>query len=134
MLSLPAASDETKRKMYSSILVVGGGLMFPGAQEFLQHRILNKMPPSFRRVVESVEVITRPKVGTLVLLCGLLQAAWPVCPDPVPLSQDMDPRLIAWKGGAVLACLDTTQEMWIYQQEWQRFGVRMLRERAAFVW
>ncbi|KAK2507879.1 hypothetical protein MC885_017038 [Smutsia gigantea] len=48
--------------------------------------------------------------------------------------QDMDPRLIAWKGGAVLACLDTTQELWIYQREWQRFGVRMLRERAAFVW
>ncbi|XP_076132578.1 actin-related protein 8 [Alosa pseudoharengus] len=102
------ASDETKRKMYSSILVVGGGLLFHGAQEFLQHRILNKMPPSFRRVVENVEVITRPK--------------------------DMDPRLIAWKGGAVLACLDTTQEMWIHQCEWQRFGVRMLRERAAFVW
>ncbi|KAJ8265187.1 hypothetical protein COCON_G00142860 [Conger conger] len=102
------ASDETKRKMYSSILVVGGGLMFHRAQEFLQHRILNKMPPSFRRVVENVEVITRPK--------------------------DMDPRLICWKGGAVLACLDTTQEMWIYQREWQRFGARMLRERAAFVW
>ncbi|XP_041128896.1 actin-related protein 8-like [Polyodon spathula] len=102
------ASDETKKKMYSSILVVGGGLMFHGSQEFLQHRILNKMPPSFRRVVENVEVITRPK--------------------------DMDPRLIAWKGGAVLACLDTTQELWIYQREWQRFGVRMLRERAAFVW
>ncbi|MGH0140671.1 UNVERIFIED_CONTAM: hypothetical protein FKN15_037779 [Acipenser sinensis] len=102
------ASDETKKKMYSCILVVGGGLMFHGSQEFLRHRIFNKMPPSFRRVVENVEVITRPK--------------------------DMDPRLIAWKGGAVLACLDTTQELWIYQREWQRFGVRMLRERAAFVW
>lgn len=56
------ASDETKRKMYSSILVVGGGLMFHGAQEFLLHRIINKMPPSFRRLVDSVEVITRPKV------------------------------------------------------------------------
>ncbi|KAL7827600.1 hypothetical protein SRHO_G00333180 [Serrasalmus rhombeus] len=102
------ASDETKRKMYSSILVVGGGLLFHGAQEFLQHRILNKMPPSFRRLVENVEVITRPK--------------------------DMDPRLTAWKGGAVLACLDTTQELWIHQREWHRFGARMLRERAAFVW
>ncbi|XP_068195966.1 actin-related protein 8 [Antennarius striatus] len=102
------ASDETKRKMYSSILVVGGGLMFHGAQDFLLHRIINKMPPSFRRLVDNVEVITRPK--------------------------DMDPRLISWKGGAVLACLDTTQEMWIHQREWQRFGVRMLRERAAFVW
>ncbi|XP_068109767.1 actin-related protein 8 [Hyperolius riggenbachi] len=101
-------SDDTKKKMYSSILVVGGGLMFHKAQQFLQHRILNKMPPSFRRVVENVEVITRPK--------------------------DMDPRLVVWKGGAVLACLDTTQELWIYQREWQRFGVRMLRERAAFVW
>uniref|UniRef100_A0A8C5BHL4 Actin-related protein 8 n=1 Tax=Gadus morhua TaxID=8049 RepID=A0A8C5BHL4_GADMO len=102
------ASDETKRKMYSSILVVGGGLMFHGAQEFLLHRIINKMPPSFRRLVDNVEVITRPK--------------------------DMDPWLISWKGGAVLACLDTSQEMWIHQREWQRFGVRMLRERAAFVW
>lgn len=58
--------------MYSSILVVGGGLMFHKAQEFLQHRILNKMPPSFRRIIENVDVITRPK--------------------------DMDPRLISWKG------------------------------------
>ena len=57
-----AASDDTKKKMYSSILVVGGGLMFHKAQEFLQHRILNKMPPSFRRIIENVEVITRPKV------------------------------------------------------------------------
>lgn len=59
---LLTGSDETKRKMYSSILVVGGGLMFHGAQEFLLHRIINKMPPSFRRLVDNVEVITRPKV------------------------------------------------------------------------
>ncbi len=36
--------------------------MFHGAQEFLLHRIINKMPPSFRRLVDNVEVITRPKV------------------------------------------------------------------------
>lgn len=66
-LFLLTASDETKRKMYSSILVVGGGLMFHGAQEFLLHRIINKMPPSFRRLVDNVEVITRPKVTGDVL-------------------------------------------------------------------
>uniref|UniRef100_A0A8D3AJQ3 Actin-related protein 8 n=1 Tax=Scophthalmus maximus TaxID=52904 RepID=A0A8D3AJQ3_SCOMX len=102
--SIDCCGKEGRR--YSEIM--GGGLMFPGAQEFLLHRIINKMPPSFRRLVDNVEVITRPK--------------------------DMDPRLISWKGGSVLACLDTTQEMWIHQREWQRFGVRMLRERAAFVW
>ncbi|KAL1269166.1 hypothetical protein QQF64_031455 [Cirrhinus molitorella] len=47
--------------MYSCILVVSGGLLFHGAQEFLQHRILNKMPPSFHCLVENVDVITRPK-------------------------------------------------------------------------
>lgn len=62
-----AASDETKRKMYSSILVVGGGLMFHGAQEFLLHRIINKMPPSFRRLVDNIEIITRPKVMQCLL-------------------------------------------------------------------
>lgn len=57
--------------MYSSILVVGGGLMFHGAQEFLLHRIINKMPPSFRRLVDNVEVITRPKVNILVCVSAL---------------------------------------------------------------
>lgn len=66
-----SASDDTKKKMYSSILVVGGGLMFHKAQEFLQHRILNKMPPSFRRIIENVDVITRPKVGCCILQVGL---------------------------------------------------------------
>lgn len=54
--------------MYSSILVVGGGLMFHGAQEFLLHRIINKMPPSFRRLVDNVEVITRPKVSWDIII------------------------------------------------------------------
>uniref|UniRef100_UPI00358F88E1 actin-related protein 8 n=1 Tax=Myxine glutinosa TaxID=7769 RepID=UPI00358F88E1 len=101
-------SEETKKKMYSTILVVGGGLLFPGAQQFLQYRILNKMPPSFRRLIDTLDVITKPK--------------------------DMDPRQTVWKGGAVLACLDTTQELWIHQREWTRFGVRLLRERAPFLW
>lgn len=68
-----SASDDTKKKMYSSILVVGGGLMFHKAQEFLQHRILNKMPPSFRRIIENVDVITRPKVCCLVVQVGLYE-------------------------------------------------------------
>lgn len=72
-LTVFSASDDTKKKMYSSILVVGGGLMFHKAQEFLQHRLLNKMPPSFRRIIENVEVITRPKVSRLWCKLGCLQ-------------------------------------------------------------
>lgn len=73
-----SASDDTKKKMYSSILVVGGGLMFHKAQEFLQHRILNKMPPSFRRIIENVDVITRPKVSWFLIQVGQysMKPAW----------------------------------------------------------
>lgn len=48
--------------------------MFHKAQEFLQHRILNKMPPSFRRI-ENVDVITRPK-GMLYMV--QVQTLFPV--------------------------------------------------------
>ncbi|GLD45819.1 actin-related protein 8 [Lates japonicus] len=48
--------------MYSSILVVGGGLMFHGAQEFLLHGLSAKMPPhSTGRLVNNVEVIPTTK-------------------------------------------------------------------------
>ncbi|XP_033102471.1 actin-related protein 8-like [Anneissia japonica] len=103
------SSEETKKKMYSCILVVGGGLgLFQGAVDMLQYRIQSKMPPSFRAVVDKVEVICK--------------------------SKDMDPRLTVWKGGAVLSCLDTAQELWIKQKEWKAMGLKVLRERSPFVW
>ena len=48
--------------------------------------------------------------------------------------QEMDPRTICWKGGAVLSILDSAQELWISQREWTSIGVRVLRERSPFIW
>lgn len=50
------------------------------------------------------------------------------------LTQDLEPGMIAWKGAAVLSFLDTCEELWIKQEEWERAGVRLLRERVPFVW
>ncbi|XP_070558139.1 actin-related protein 8-like isoform X2 [Ptychodera flava] len=102
------SSDETKKKMYATILVVGGGLLFQGAQETLHYRVVCGIPQHFRHQVESVEVLCK--------------------------SKDLDPRLTCWKGGAVLSCLDTSQELWIRQREWRQFGLKVLRERSPFVW
>ncbi|XP_035664129.1 actin-related protein 8-like [Branchiostoma floridae] len=102
------ASDETKKKMFSCILVVGGGMKFPGAQNFLLHRVRSQLPAKYRNIADTMEVITRPK--------------------------DQDPQMVCWKGAAVLACLDTTQELWVGQREWRKFGIRILRERSPFVW
>jgi len=42
--------------------------------------------------------------------------------------------MTCWKGAAVMSCLDTANELWIGRTEWVRYGVRVLRERAPFLW
>ncbi|XP_065066274.1 actin-related protein 8-like [Rhopilema esculentum] len=101
-------SYETKRKMYSTILIVGGGMMFKGANNFLMRRVQAQVPTAFHFMRDQMEVITRPK--------------------------DMDPRTVCWKGGAVLSILDSAQELWINRKELNDFGVRILREKSAFQW
>ncbi|CAL1269551.1 unnamed protein product [Larinioides sclopetarius] len=98
--------DELKLKMYSCILVVGGGMMFNGIHTWLRNRLQVQIPIMFRN--EQFEIITRPK--------------------------DMDPRVTVWKGAALMSCLDTAQELWIKQKEWAKYSVKVLREKAPFTW
>lgn len=62
-----SASDESKRKMYNSVLLIGGGFMFTGAAAMLQSRLQAKLPLAFRKLVDQVEVIAKPKVCTLIV-------------------------------------------------------------------
>lgn len=48
--------------------------------------------------------------------------------------KDMDPSMVAWKGAAIMSCLESAQELWIRPPEWRKIGVRLLRERAPFYW
>ena len=58
-----AENDDTKKRMYSCVLVVGGGLMFPMAQSWLQYLIWTQMPGAFRLQLETQDIITNPKVN-----------------------------------------------------------------------
>nr|XP_039249970.1 actin-related protein 8-like [Styela clava] len=103
--------DELKRRMYSCILVVGGGLAhFAGADQYLRHRIKLLIPntPLKSLMVGQVDVVVKPK--------------------------DQDPSIVAWKGGSVLSCLDNAQECWVTNSEWNKFGLKLLRERSPFIW
>ena len=51
-----------KKRMYSCILVVGGGLLFPAADSWLQYLVWTRMPGAFRLQLETQDVITSPKV------------------------------------------------------------------------
>ena len=57
-----SASLDVKKKLYGSVLVVGGGLSFPGAPLMLQQRLYSKLPPMFQRSSDAIEVCSNPKV------------------------------------------------------------------------
>ena len=53
--------------MYSSILLVGGGLMFEGVESLLQYRVWLNLPQPYRQSA-NVNVVSRSKVS-LSLVC-----------------------------------------------------------------
>ncbi|KAJ8949260.1 hypothetical protein NQ318_022773 [Aromia moschata] len=99
-------NEDLKRKMYGCILVVGGGMKFSGIATWLQNRISLQIPYLYR--AEQLDIITNPR--------------------------DMDSAMVAWKGACIMSCLETAHELWIQAGEWEKFGVRILRERAPFSW
>ena len=58
-------NEDMKKRMYSCIVVVGGGLAFTGAQAWLQYLLWIQMSPQVRLSLETMDVYTRPKVRTI---------------------------------------------------------------------
>ncbi|KAF9329600.1 actin-like protein arp8 [Podila minutissima] len=100
-------SEERSKKLYGSIILVGGGGMIKGFDHVLEDRLFQALPATLT-TVEKVEVLPSPR--------------------------EMDPRLLVWKGGSVLGKLETAKELWIKPLEWELLGHKILRDRALFVW
>ncbi|XP_053687673.1 actin-related protein 8 [Sabethes cyaneus] len=98
-------NDELKRKMYGCILVVGGGMKFTGISNWLQNRVALKIPLIYR---SEHNIVTS--------------------------SKDIDQEITSWKGAAIMSCLESATELWITEPEWTRYGLRILREKAVFMW
>ena len=95
--------------MCSTILLTGGAHQFPGFAAFLQHRLSVRLAEALPSMAPlQVEVQVNPR--------------------------EMDPRMLAWKGGSVLARLESAREFWVTSKEWTHAGVRILRDRVPFVW
>lgn len=54
--------EEMKKRMFSNIVIVGGGLAFPGAQAWIHGMIWVQMPALIRLTLETMEIHTMPKV------------------------------------------------------------------------
>ncbi|RIB12504.1 hypothetical protein C2G38_2200470 [Gigaspora rosea] len=99
-----AATEERAKKFYGSIILVGGGALISGIHKMLENRIFSRTLP----FTDKFEILGSPR--------------------------DLDPRLLAWKGGSVMSKLEIVNELWINSNEWEELGVRCLREKALFVW
>lgn len=58
-----SGSTEVKHKLYGSVLIIGGGLAFPGAAAMLQARLELQLPGLVNRAAQTVEVFSNPRVS-----------------------------------------------------------------------
>ena len=49
----------------------------------------------------------------------------------IPPPRNMEPECLAWKGLAVLARLDSMQELWVRAADWDTLGYRALKEKRC---
>lgn len=104
---LRLGDTERIKRCASSIILSGGSHLFPGFSEVLFEKLLTKLPLNpFTSLVEA-------KI--------------------FPNARDLDARFLAWKGGAVFGKLESTAEAWITKEEWEKFGMRSIKEKISFI-
>ncbi|PIL24870.1 hypothetical protein GSI_12757 [Ganoderma sinense ZZ0214-1] len=101
-----AGGDEKIRKYLQAVLVIGGSALVPGMAHALESRLQAIATPLVPNM-EKVQIIPPPK--------------------------DVDPRVLAWKGAAVLGKMDGVADLWVSKADWELFGMRALKERCFYL-
>ncbi|CCM00587.1 uncharacterized protein FIBRA_02623 [Fibroporia radiculosa] len=101
-----AGGDEKIRKYLQAVLIIGGTALVPGMAHALESRLQAIATPLVPNM-EKVQIIPPPK--------------------------DVDPRVLAWKGAAVLGKMDGVADLWITAADWDILGMRGLKERCFFL-
>ncbi len=57
------ASQEMKKKLYGSVLLIGGGFGFSQSSVILQSRLESSLPAQFSKGADTVEVSSNPRVS-----------------------------------------------------------------------
>ncbi|RXW22152.1 hypothetical protein EST38_g3702 [Candolleomyces aberdarensis] len=101
-----AGGDDKIRKYLQAVLVIGGTALIPGMAHALESRLQAIATPLVPNM-EKVQIIPPPK--------------------------EVDPRVLSWKGAAVLGKMESVSELWISPSDWDMFGMRALKERCYYL-
>ena len=99
-------SEELRKKVLNAVLIVGKGLKFAGASDYLKQRLTLQVPLAYKS--DNLDVITNAK--------------------------ELPSEITTWKGAAIMSTLQSAQELWINGKEWSKSGQKLLREKAPFPW
>ncbi|RJE23869.1 hypothetical protein PHISCL_03781 [Aspergillus sclerotialis] len=100
-----ARSDDRKmRDFLGGIMVVGGGSLINGFHPFLEER-LQSLRPGFAK---DIMIGTPPR--------------------------DLDPQVVVWKGASVFGKLNSTNDSWISQLEYDRLGHRLMAYKCMWAY
>jgi len=141
--------EDRIRKIYSSILVIGGGGMIPGLSKMIEDRVshwLHVFLPqgilnsAIQNEIKN-EAITsddkrrtgnkkgsvkgvqqRKGLGGSANSSGNGTAI--ISPTVITSPRDMDSRVLTWKGASILSKLDCASEMWVGANEWTNGGIK----------
>ena len=121
MVTLTYTDEERIKKMFNSILFVGGGLAkFPGAPEFLRDQLF----ATFYHLLPLMFNIDLKASNFNLDNVNVLANA-----------RNLDPQVISWKGGAIACRLDTlVKDCWVSNAEWKWYGEVLLKDRVLFEW
>jgi len=94
-----ALAVERTKRLFQFVLVVGGTALTPGMLHALESRL---------------KELVAPPEGAAAAAVPAEEAAVGVIPAP----KEIDPRVLCWKGVAVLAKLETVGDLWVQQADW----------------
>ncbi|KAL5112755.1 Actin-related protein 8 [Taenia crassiceps] len=99
-----AKGDQLRQRLFGCILLVGGGATNLGG--FLLSKWLTRELQNLVGDGTTVEVLTRTR--------GISD--------------------LAWQGAKLMVSTDAISDLWLTPAEWNRYGSRLLREKAPFPW
>ncbi|WFC99399.1 actin-like protein arp8 [Malassezia yamatoensis] len=117
-----AGNEERLRKLANNVMCIGGGARLAGLGEALEARVSLLLAEHYTP--------SNPNRAPMVSVPANFSAPQATV---IPPPRNMEPEHLAWKGLAVLAHLDSLQELWVYASDWDTLGYRALKEKSLFL-